>query len=491
MSIRPTTALVTLTLLALTARGSSEPRVESSAPASLEAQSSPMPAMLSVSPSSPNAGPDDDLAAIAQQYPAFGGYFVNDNNELVVLVAKQFNKKPIGDAPRGRAVGLIRKAVLDYVGDADSPVVAEDQAPVKIRDLKVKIVDSEHSFADLQSWRLHPRGMMQSDAISELSIDRAAGQINVTVFTDADLPKLKTKLGQMGIPENSLKLGVGRAGKTATLLSTVRPPMAGIEVRGREGCTIGANVTNGTTSGFLTAGHCSDVEGQTEGTNFYQGRDSNNAPLQYRVGSENSEATWLSSTYCAANSSQGSALPCKDQDVTFVAYSVASNRGRMVKTTESTYSRTIDTTAAGELASYDVTAAYSSTEVKNALNQTLNNVGMRTGFKQAKVVSVDAEVNYGSDVLVHAVKLYSLDGNPVTCSGDSGGPWFNRTGVVNGINTAKLAGIQAGGNTSTPTPAQFATLLPGEAGTINCYLAAYMTPVPTIQKYYPSMTFTR
>lgn len=89
--------VLTLGLL-LTACGAPTPNAPdtTSETAALSTQTTPGPTMLSIPPSSPIFGSDDALAQIALQYPAFGGYTVSDDNDLVIFIAKNFNKKPIG-----------------------------------------------------------------------------------------------------------------------------------------------------------------------------------------------------------------------------------------------------------------------------------------------------------------------------------------------------------------------------------------------------------
>lgn len=475
--------VLTLGLL-LTACGAPTPTAPDAAgeTAALSAQTTPAPTMLSIPPSSPVFGADDALAQIALQYPAFGGYTVSDDNELVIFVAKNFNKKPIGEGPRGRSVGLIRKALLDLVGDAESPISAPGQAPKKLRDLKVRHTDVETSFADLQSWRLHLRNNLHRGLIAALSVDGAGNRVAVTLLGDDKRADFLALLDRLGVPPQSVALSVGKPGKTATLSSTVRPPVGGIEVRGRLTCTLGTNVSWNGLNGFLTAGHCSDIEAATDNGTFYQGRTSTGQPLAYAVGTENYEPGYSSAAFCKTESPEPS-LPCRLSDVTFVQYSVPSNRARLIKTTETTNSITIATDAQGNPVEYDVTAAYGS---ELTLGTVLNNVGKRSGFKQAKVASLSADVYYGDYFHVNAVKMTAISGEAITCDGDSGGPWFSRTGTT----TAKLAGIQFGGVTMVATPA-YAKLEPGETGTITCYNDAYYTSVANIGKLFSGMAFTR
>lgn len=406
---------------------------------------------------------DDQLADLARTHPAFAGYSVY-GDELTVYVAKYHKGLLLPESERGRKVGHIRKALLTILASDTAPRLIRDGQAVDHGQLKVKIQDVKHSYADLQSWRLTLREKgLTLGLISGLSINTATNALTVTVPTPEARAAALQLLDTAGVDPDAVgDITVSRPVQQLSVRDQVRPPMGGIQIGWRSGltggdyvCSIGVNASYnvpnlGWKQGFLTASHCSTYQGVTGSTTY------TNPAAVYTIAEESADTRKSDQAFCDANIEDPAhkSLPCQLADVLFATYSVSSTRGSIAKTftstsTATTYgSRTIVTDAAGNPTSYAVTA----TEGRVAEGTGLIKIGGTSGYTVATVIEdsedvlqVDAEGNYL--VLLNAERAESPSGAITTCGGDSGAPWFYPSG-----GNAVLVGLHSAGGDRITAP---------------------------------------
>lgn len=452
-------------------------------------------------------GFDDRLAEISRRFPSFGGYYLErDSNTYIIQIARTYKGRIINEpegAERGRRLGQIRREVENFL-------LAEGHAtPEDLKRAKFRFSEVEHSYGALQEWRYQLRALLGTK-IGLLYIDAKGNslvvrEIQSIISEDLDRQSLQTDLELRraiegtGVPlsaVNLLELGVevlerqeiqgdmlqNQSTVTKTLDQSVfSPALAGTGWRKQsdgQHCTIGLNVSYNGISGFLTASHCTRQQGNdvipqvayAAQTSLEIGRESYDpsTPIVGCLGRP------------TAGGGAGYYSNCRYADVAFMAYSVPSYRGRIVRTTEGArYTRTVFS---------QMDASGSTTDPSHPLSQftptigrpsegtLLHNLGRTGGWKTGLVINNNADIafpggsTYGEFVILNAVFI-AMNGEIVTCSGDSGGPWY----IKNTNGTLTAAGIQSGASVRSTA------LINGQ----NCYSEAAMTPIENIARSFP------
>lgn len=206
-----------------------------------------------------------------------------------------------------------------------------------------------------------------------------------------------------------------------------RPTRGGIQIHfGGYLCTMGFNVDHAGGRSFITNSHCTNKQGGTEGTTYYQPTSSVDGTV---IATEASDPTYGSLPGCSAGKQ------CRYSDASRALYSgsVASDRGVIGKT------------SAANNGSLEVTGAFTVTAQNNSstnFSGTVNKVGRTTGWTQGNVSNTCVTVNVsGSNVQQLCQTLVQKSGTVLVQGGDSGSPVFTLSG-----DNATLIGILWGGN---------------------------------------------
>lgn len=455
--------------------------------------------IITISKDSPLYGWDDALAELAHKYPAFGGYYY-DEDTLVILTATSYLGKAINDtdtSEKGRKLGVIKSELLDLLNSPIAPVLLDENGNKKNIN-KVKFSKVKYSYADLQNWRLNLRSLLGS-GVTEIGINKQENKVDVGYseivngisgqsLDSNQKNATSSKISALGIPDDAINLSHIETSSTKTLSDLFRPPVGGIMWSKKmfkadgtayfpDWCTIGLNVDYGGKRGFITASHCTDKLGNDPSPMYaYNGKNADG--VGYNIGQEYYDPPSGSLVNCLW---QGTLTqPCRLADVAFFQYSITADRGKIAKTTE----KRGDTTTVqvnGVDVSYSVTSVITRPEV----GVVLDNVGRVGGWKQAVVLGSSTDQYIGKDglgyQLLNSVKVRSNTGDTntsiATCGGDSGGPWYQKKQD----GTLAFAGIQSGGGTIENVPHPD-----------NCYPIAYFTPVDNMNKSFPDgLVFTK
>ncbi|WP_128375570.1 S1 family peptidase [Streptomyces cavernae] len=156
-------------------------------------------------------------------------------------------------------------------------------------------------------------------------------------------------------------------------------------------CSLGFNVRSGSTSYFLTAGHCTDGAG-----------------------------TWYSNSgrTTVLGSTSGSSFPTNDYGI--VRYTNTS------------------VTKDGTAGSVDITSAGTPSVGTNVIR-----TGSTTGTRTGRVTALNATVNYGGGDIVYGMIQTTVCAEP----GDSGGPLYGSNGVAYGLTSGGSGNCTSGGTT--------------------------------------------
>ncbi len=196
-------------------------------------------------------------------------------------------------------------------------------------------------------------------------------------------------------------------------------------------CTLGFNVTSGGTRSFITNSHCTNEQGGTEGTTYYQ-PTSSIAPIAIATEADDPE-------YSGSLSGCSAGKRCRLSDASRAAYSAArpSSQGIIAKTT-GVNSGSLTTAGAFTVTGQD--------DSNNAFSGDVDKVGRTTGWTRGAVTNTCATVNVSqSDIQLLCQTMVYNRRAKIVGSGDSGSPVFKQSGGDN----VQLIGILWGGSGSS------------------------------------------
>lgn len=280
--------------------------------------------------------------------------------------------------------------------------------------------------------------------------DETIGKLVFGVENANAIPGVRRALAAVGASSGEYVVEVtAPIRQMETLRDRYRPTKAGIQIHfGQYVCTMGFNVDHSGGRSFITNSHCTNRQGGTEGTIYYQPSSSAD-PVS--IGTEAADPVYFKGGVCPKGKK------CRYSDAARVLYATgtASNRGDILKTT------------GANNGSLTVGGLFSVTTQDNAttsfpIGKVLNKVGRTTGWSQGPVSRSCVNTNVqGSQV--HQLCQTFVDAN--VAGGDSGSPVF---AITSGDNV-QLVGILWGGGTG--------------------YYV--MSPLASIQKELGNLTATR
>jgi hypothetical protein len=348
---------------------------------------------------------DKELVQLGRQIPGFGGLFFDEQGRPTLYLLD----------PEG-------------AGDAARKVLGAD----------VQILQGEYEFARLAEWRAELRPLLALPGVVFLDVDEARNRVVVGV--DVTSPRksavregLETRLAATGVPRPAIVLEETAPIKPlltvqdkfqpapggVQIVFPIDPPIFGV-------CTLGFNAYRGQTFGFVTNSHCSDVQGELNGTRYFSGN-----PFTPAIGSELIDPPYSTGPDCPAG------RRCRFSDSLFVKYNQVKlgGLGKIARPTAG--SADVGSLTLKPINSrFAIKARAGSPLVGDAVHK----VGRTTGWTFGTVVATCVDVNQGdNDTSLFCQTVVRGGGAP----GDSGSPAFYRAAG----NQVKLAGILWGGGT--------------------------------------------
>src|SRR5215208_1141391 len=243
----------------------------------------------------------------------------------------------------------------------------------------------------------------------------------------AAIPGVERALARLGVPGSAYTVQVtAPIHQVATLRSRFRPTRGGIQIHfSRYLCTMGFNVTYNGGRSFITNSHCTNTQGGTEGTKYFQPTSSVDPTV---IATEAADPQYFTGGVCPAG------RKCRFSDASRAAYSstVSSTRGAIAKTTGvNTGSLTIGGT-------FTVTAQ-DNTTTRFSIGTVVNKVGRTTGWTRGRVTNTCVNTNVSGTNITQLCQTFVGAG---VGAGDSGSPVFR---VTSGDNVT-LLGILWGGS---------------------------------------------
>ena len=354
--------------------------------------------------------PAGDQATLARAVPGFGGLFLDDSGFPTIYLTDP--------AQRGAA-----QLALAPIAREHGFATAE-----------LRVRRGQFTYAQLAGWF----GQASRDALAERGVvyadlDEASNRVTIGVENAEAGVRARALLERLGVPADAVLVRASKPVRPmATLRDRVRPVGGGLQISfSIYDCTLGFNALRSGVASYITASHCTDIQGGTEGTKHYQ-QDRFHANTL--IGTEAADPEYFTGGACPAN------FRCRYSDT---------SRGRYASGVSQTLGRIARTTSRGSIkGSLTISSANPAFSVNgerpnSLVGQTLNKIGRTTGWTFGKVVAtcVATKVDL-SDI----IQLCQTKVKAGVNGGDSGSPVFAWT---SGSSTVRLAGILWGGMDTT------------------------------------------
>lgn len=262
--------------------------------------------------------------------------------------------------------------------------------------------------------------------------DEATGRLIFGVENAGVANAIQTVMERRGIPSSGYRVQVTEPIHFATTLrDRHRPTIGGVQIHfGNYLCTLGFNADHADGRSFITNSHCTNTQGGTEGTQYYQPTSSVDGTA---IAVEADDPEYFRGGGCSRGKK------CRYSDASRALYDggTASSRGVIGKTTgENSGSLT--------LASSNFTIT-SQDNNSMSFGGTVHKVGRTTGWTSGNVTNTCVTVNVsGSNVQLLCQTIVQRSGTRIVGGGDSGSNVFR---ITSGDNV-ELVGILWGGNSS-------------------------------------------
>jgi len=343
-----------------------------------------------------------DLATLARTIPGFGGFYLEAGIPTVYLL------DPAARGPAERALGAY--------------AVARGVAPTQIRVLR-----GQYDYRDLDRWFQR----MSYDAFSTpgvvyTDLDEAVNRVAVGVEHAAAAASVRGLAARLGIPAEAVVVReVEPIGYAATLQDRVRPVVAGLQIRFSNFlCTLGFNAVSGGQNSFVTASHCTDRQGGTEGTLYYQPL---NQVANEFIGTEVDDPQYFRNRNGCPKGRR-----CRFSDAARAAYAsgVSFTPGGIAQT------------SGPNNGSITITGTFTVTgEGAAVAGNVVNKVGRTTGWTQGTVSNTCVTTGVSGTNIVLLCQTFV---NAGVGAGDSGSDVF----MITSGTSVRLLGILWGGNSS-------------------------------------------
>jgi hypothetical protein len=342
-----------------------------------------------------------DPATLVRTIPGFGGFFLDQGVPTVYLT--DLAQRPAAERALGRFAA------------------ANGFAAAQIRTLQ-----GRYTYPDLDRWsqQVSSEAFMIAGVVYT-DLDEGANRVTVGVEHAAAADSVRGVAAQLGIPAEALQVRLTEPIQyAATLRDQVRPVVAGLQINfGNYVCSIGFNASSGGQSSFVTASHCTDRQGGTESTLYYQNLASTANSF---IGTEVDDPVYFRGGECPRG------RKCRYSDASRAAYAagVSFTLGGIAGT------------SGANNGSITITGTLSITGEGSALvGSVANKIGRTTGWTRGTVSATCVNTGVQGSNIVQLCQTFVDAG---VGGGDSGSDVFANAGS----SSATLLGILWGGNSS-------------------------------------------
>ncbi|MBC7790180.1 MAG: hypothetical protein H7Z74_09570 [Anaerolineae bacterium] len=385
-------------------------------------------------------GIDGEFSRLAAQIGGFGGMYFDASGKLNVYVKSQ----PGASATRSADV----VAALRTLGGR----AVQDRLR---RTADVVMQEGRYDYVELQRWKGQLNTVFGARGVVFTDIDEAQNRLRIGITDDASEQEVVRALSGAGIPRDAVI--IGRTSPMRNMVQTLqgkfRPVPGGVQIffpAPSEGpniayvCTLGFNSQSPNYPGqnfFVTASHCSDIQGGTEETPYFQPLPGQNGQNANRIGVEFNDPPYGDPLGLCYEGFQ-----CRLSDALLARYrnNVQPQLGKIARTTA----------GLGRIGSIVINPRNPRWTIIGEfpfpfLGETAHKVGRTTGWTQGDVIltCVDVAVGY----IIQHCQDFALAG---VGGGDSGAPVFERADDFTGGETSDvfLIGLLWGGGTIDGAP---------------------------------------
>ena len=351
-------------------------------------------------PQSVQQEPADNPNALGRAVRGFGGFFFDSQGRPTVYLKNAAERSNVERAlaPFFRTQGRTPSAVQVRRGDFDW-------------------IQLERWFARASAEVLGQSGAVFVDA------DEASNRVRIGVERGAT-GQARSIVARLGIPAEAVIVEETEPITfAATLRERVRPVVGGLQINFPGFlCTLGFNAVWSGQNSFITNSHCTNTQGGTEGTPYWQPLESVD-PVQ--IGTEVDDPV-----YFRRQNGCPQGRRCRFSDASRAAYApnIQFTLGSLAKTT------------GANNGSITISGSFTiNGEGSAAVGQTVNKVGRTTGWTQGRVTNTCVNTGVSGSNIVQLCQTFVSAG---VGGGDSGSPVFS------GTSSVTLVGILWGGNSS-------------------------------------------
>ena len=340
-----------------------------------------------------------DLGTLARTVPGFGGLFLDHGVPTVYLT--DVSKR--GAAERALS-GFAQSRGFDSG--------------------EIRVLQGRYAYGDLNRWfQAVSYEAFEQGGVVFVDLDEASNRVLVGVERGASHANVRSLAARLGVPAEAIVVrDVDPIQYAATLQDQVRPVVAGLQIHfGNFLCSIGFNAVSGGQNSFVTASHCTNKQGGTEGTQYFQSLSSQ--PNSF-IGTEVDDPR-----YFRNQSGCPKGRRCRFSDASRAAYASGVS-----------FSFGIAQTSGPNNGSLTITGTFNVTSEANAVvGDIANKVGRTTGWTQGLVTNTCVNTGVSGTNIVQLCQTFVSAG---VGGGDSGSDVFGLTGG----STVRLLGILWGGN---------------------------------------------
>lgn len=318
-----------------------------------------------------------------------------------------------------------------YYYDADGVLTVQLKDPSQLSEFRTEepfqIVQADYDFFELQAAaEALEQSALDLAGVVYTDIDEARNRFVIAVDSAEAAEKVEGLLETTAVQRDAVRVELTEPIHFAkTLRDKFTKPRGGIQIQfSNFYCTLGFNVRRNGVRGFITNSHCTDNQGGSEDTRYYQPTNATGW-----IATEKADPTYFTGGACP------SSRRCRYSDSAFAKYraSVTDNLSRVARTTSSgQYSGSL--TINSSPAQFKIVGENAAASV----GQRMHKVGRTTGWTRGDVTFTCATVNVAGS---NKTLLCQNGVDAGVGGGDSGSPVFTRSG-----NDIRLRGILWGGS---------------------------------------------
>jgi hypothetical protein len=340
-------------------------------------------------------GTADDPIALGRQVAGFGGFYLDEQGTPVVYLKQAAERS---NAERALGPFLQRQGL----------------SPSQLR-----VLPARYDWAQLEDWQLR----VSSEVLSIpgavfVDADEARNRVTIGLERGA-LARVSEVVARLAIPRDAVMIQETAPIRfAATLQSRVRPVVGGLQINFLNfACTLGFNAIRNGQNSFITNSHCTNVQGGTEGTIYYQ-------PVPPgKIATEVSDPAYSKTVNGCPPGRR-----CRFSDASRAAYAsdITFKLGKIAKTSgPNNNSSTIS-------GSFSISA-----EGNASVGQVVSKVGRTTGWTRGRVTNRCVNTNLKGTNITQLCQTWV---SAKAGAGDSGSPVFK------GSTNVTLVGILWGGD---------------------------------------------